>query len=205
MNFKEHFETAWHTTLKFIAPLIIMTLTMLIVSFITLGVLAPVTMSGYMQSVLLMLREGREPNVKDIFFQMKLFFPLFGFGIIVFIIVLMGISLLVVPGLLFMLAISYCCLYMLPLMTDRSYKLLDAVKESYAMTTKGNMIDNLAVFIIFIGLLALGSTTFIGSLFTQPFATIFLISVYQEKTNTPDITVDGSNNQIQEPDHNNKA
>jgi signal recognition particle receptor subunit beta len=49
------------------------------------------------------------------------------------------------------------------------------------MTTNGSWVDNLAVFIIFIGLLALGSTTFIGALFTQPFATIFLMSVYDEK------------------------
>ena len=46
MNFREHFETAWNSTLKYIAPLIIMTLAMLIVSFITLGVIAPVVMAG---------------------------------------------------------------------------------------------------------------------------------------------------------------
>ena len=155
MNFREYFQTAWNTTLKYIAPLLVMTLAMIAVSFLSLGILAPVAMAGYMHSILLMLREEREPNVKDIFSQMNLFFPLFGFGIIVFILVLIGISLLVIPGILIMIAISYCCLYMLPLMTDRSYKLLDAVKESYAMTTKGNMVDNLAVFIIFIGLLML--------------------------------------------------
>jgi hypothetical protein len=160
-------------------------------------------MAGYMQSVLLMLREGREPNVKDIFSQMKLFFPLFGFGLIVFILVLIGISLLVIPGIFLIIAISYCCLYMLPLMTDRSFRLLDAIKESYAMTTKGNMVDNLAVFIIFIGLLALGGTTFIGSLFTQPFATIFLLTVYEEKTKTTEIIAESSDDQIQED--NNKS
>ncbi len=198
MDFKKHFQTAWNLTLKFIAPLIIMTLAMLIVSFVTLGVLAPVTMTGYMQSVLLMLREGREPNVKDIFSQMKLFFPLLGFGIIVFILVLIGISLLVIPGIIIMAAISYCCLYMLPLMTDRNSRLLDAIKESYSMTTKGNMVDNLAVFIIFIGLLALGGTTFIGSLFTQPFATIFLLSVYEEIKSTPEVIIESTVDKNQE-------
>ena len=106
--------------------------------------------------------------------------------------------LLVIPGILLMIAISYCCLYMLPLMTDRNSRLLDAVKESYAMTAKGNMIENLAVFIIFIGLLAVGSSTFIGSLFTQPFATIFLLTVYEEKTKTPDIIADNPDDKIQE-------
>jgi hypothetical protein len=66
-------------------------------------------------------------------------------------------------------------------MTDRKLGIVDAVKGSFSMTTNGSWIDNLAVFIIFIGLLALGSTTFIGALFTQPFATIFLMSVYDEK------------------------
>jgi hypothetical protein len=205
MNFRKYFQTAWNSTLEYIAPLLVMTLAMIAASFLSLGILAPVAMAGYMHSILLMLREEREPNVKDIFSQMHLFFPLFGFGLIVFILVLIGISLLVIPGILIMIAISYCCLYMLPLMTDRNSRLLDAIKESYAMTTKGNMVDNLAVFIIFIGLLALGGTTFIGSLFTQPFATIFLISVYEEKTKTPDIIVEGSDDQVPEPDHNNKA
>ena len=71
---------------------------------------------------------------------------------------------------------------MLPLMTDKELGLFDAVKESYSMTAKGNWTDNLAVFIIFMGLLGLGGVAFIGLLFTQPFATIFLMSVYEAKT-----------------------
>ncbi len=181
MNFKVHFEAAWNMTLKYIAPLIIMTLVMIAVSFVTLGLMAPVASAGYMQSILLMLREGREPNVKDVFSQMSLFFPLLGFGIVIFIIVSIGIAFLVIPGIILMIAISFCCIYMLPLMTDRSLGLADAVKESYSMSTKGSMVDNIAVFIIFIGLLAVGGSVFIGMLFTQPFATVFLISVYEEK------------------------
>lgn len=181
MDFKAHLETAWNMTLKNIAPLIIMTLVMIIVSFLSLGILAPVTMAGYMHAVLLVMREGREPKVQDLFSHMRLFFPLFGFGIIVFIAVLIGYALLILPGILLMIAVSFCCLYLLPLMTDRNSGLIDAIKESYSMTVKGNIVDNIAVFIIFIGLLAIGSSVFIGWLFTQPFATIFLLSVYEEK------------------------
>lgn len=182
MNFKAHFEKAWNMTLKYIAPLIIMTLVMVIVSLLSLGILAPVTMAGYMHAVLLILREGREPKLQDLFSRMKLFFPLLGFGIVVFIGMMIGYMILILPGILFVLAVSYCCLYLLPLMTDRGLGLIDAVKESYSITMKGNMVDNIAVFIIFMGLLAVGSSVFIGFLFTQPFATIFLLSVYEEKT-----------------------
>ena len=182
MDFKTHLENAWRLTFKYIAPLIIMTLVMIAVCFFTLGILAPVAMAGYMQSILLMIRDGREPKVQDIFSHMRLFFPLLLFGIVVFITALIGFLLFVIPGIAVVLAVAYCCLYMLILMTDRQIGIIDAVKESFSMTTNGNWIDNLAVFIIFIGIIALGGTTFIGSLFTQPFATIFLMSVYLEKT-----------------------
>ena len=182
MDFKIHLEKAWSLTLKYIAPLIIMTLVMVAACFFTLGILGPVTMAGYMQSLLLMIRDGREPKVQDVFSHMKLFFPLLLFGILVFLAALIGFSLLVIPGIAVVLAVSYCCLYMLPLMTDKGLGLFDAVKESYSITTKGSWIDNLTVFIIFIGVLALGSAAFIGLLFTQPFATIFLMSVYEVKT-----------------------
>jgi hypothetical protein len=159
-----------------------MTLVMIAASFFTLGILGPVTMAGYMQSVLIMMREGREPKVQDVFSQMRLFFPLVLFGVLVSLAALIGFLLLVIPGIAVVLAAAYCCLYMLPLMTDKGLGLVDAVKESYAMTTKGSWTDNLAVFIIFMGVLALGSAAFIGLLFAQPFAAIFLMSVYEAKT-----------------------
>jgi hypothetical protein len=179
MDFKYHLENAWKITLQYIAPLIFMTLAMIGISFITLGILAPVTMAGYMHSILLLIREGREPKVQDIFSHMRLFLPLFIFGVVVFIITMIGMMLLFLPGVLFLLAVSFCCIYMLPLMTDRNLGLIDAVKESYAMVTKEKLVDHIVVFILFIAISAIGSSVFIGSLFTQPLATIFLLSVYE--------------------------
>ena len=178
MDFKYHLETAWKLTLQYIGPLIFMTLAMIGISFITLGILGPVVMAGYIHSILLLIREEREPKVQDIFSHMQLFFPLLLFGIIVFIIALIGIMLLFLPGVLFVLATSYCCLYMLPLMTDRNLGLVDAIKESFSMVTKEQIVDHVVVFILFVGISAIGSSVFIGSLFTQPLATLFLMSVY---------------------------
>lgn len=180
MDFKYHLENAWKMTLQYIAPLIFMTLALIAISFITLGILAPVTMAGYMHSILLLVRERREPKVKDIFSQMRLFLPLLCFGIVVFIITMIGLMLLFLPGVLFLLAVSFCCLYMLPLMTDRNLGLIDAVKQSYSIVTKKeSVVDHIVVFILFIGISAIGSSLFIASLFTQPLATIFLLSVYE--------------------------
>jgi hypothetical protein len=185
MNFKYHLETAWNMTLKFIAPLIFMTLVMFLLWFFTIGILAPVTMAGYMHSILLMVRESREPKIQDLFSQMKLFLPLLGFSILVFIATMIGFMLLVLPGIVISLVISFCCLYMLPLMTDKDLGLFDAIKESYTMITQGVFIDQIVVLILFLGISAAGSAVFIGSLFTQPLATIFLLSVYEEKIKLP--------------------
>ena len=180
MDFKYHLENAWKMTLQYIAPLIFMTLAMIAISIITLGILAPVTMAGYMHSILLLVRERREPKIKDIFSQMRLFLPLLCFGIVVFIITMIGLMLLFLPGVLFLLAVSFGCIYMLPLMTDRNLGLIDAVKNSYSIVTKKeSVVDHIVVFILFIGISAIGSSLFIASLFTQPLATIFLLSVYE--------------------------
>ncbi|MFO7970582.1 MAG: hypothetical protein R6U40_02390 [Desulfobacterales bacterium] len=126
MDFKYHLENAWKMTLQYIAPLIFMTLAMIAISVVTLGILAPVTMAGYMHSILLLVRERREPKVKDIFSQMRLFLPLLCFSIVVFIITMIGLMLLFLPGVLFLLAVSFACIYMLPLMTDRNLGLIEA-------------------------------------------------------------------------------
>jgi hypothetical protein len=180
MDFKYHLEVAWKLTLANIVPLLLMTLAMFVVSVITLGILAPVTMAGYVHSILLLVRENREPKVQDIFSQMRLFLPLLLFGIAVFVITMIGFLLLFLPGVIFALAISFCCLYMLPLMTDRDLGLMDAVKKSFAMVTGGKLVDHILIFILFVGITAVGSSIFIGTLFTQPLATLFLMSMYKE-------------------------
>jgi hypothetical protein len=66
-------------------------------------------------------------------------------------------------------------------MTDKNLGLFDAVKKSYAIMMRGNMTDMVAVYLIFAGLFAIGNSVFVGFLFTQPFASVFLLSVYEEK------------------------
>ncbi len=82
MDFKEHLKTAWESTLGFIVPVILLTLVQMVVVTISFGILAPVTTAGYIQSLLLALREGREPKIGDLFSEMRLFFPLLAFGIL---------------------------------------------------------------------------------------------------------------------------
>ena len=181
MDFKKHLEAAWNMTLKHIVTLVLMTVVSLAVSFFTLGILGPVVMAGFVQSVVWMMRDGREPRMDDLFSQMKLFLPLLGFFVLAGIAVLVGSMLFILPGLAIALAVMFGCLYVLPLMTDRRMALIDAIKASWQLAFKENVADHIVVVILFIGLMAVGSSVFIGVLFTQPFATVFLISVYLER------------------------
>ncbi|KPK24423.1 MAG: hypothetical protein AMK69_16165 [Nitrospira bacterium SG8_3] len=189
MDFKKHIVRAWELTLQFIVSLVLMTLVMSAVAVVTLGILAPVMMAGYMQSILLMVREGREPRIQDLFSEMRLFFPLLGFGLVTFIAVVIGFMLLVIPGFLLIMAISFSCLYVLPLMTDKKLGLVEAIKESYSMAVRDNIPEHIVVAILFLAISGIGSSFLIGFLFTQPLATVFLLSVYDERTSSPGLTV----------------
>ena len=90
MDFKKHFEAAWMNTLKFIGPVLLLTLVQVIVIVLSLGILAPVTTAGYMQSLLQAQREGRPPELRDLFSRMSLFLPLFAFFLLVLIVTMIG-------------------------------------------------------------------------------------------------------------------
>jgi len=182
MNFKHHLERAWRLTIDNLVPLILMTLVMVVVSALTLGILAMVTLAGYTKSILLMIRTGREPKLGDVFSEMKLFLPLLGYSLAVVIITAIGFALLFIPGVILACAIAWASLYMLPLMVDRGLGVIEAVKESFRIvSSREDIMDHIVLLILLVGISAVGSSVFIGWLFTQPFAMILLLSAYEEK------------------------
>lgn len=190
MDFKDYLERSWKLTLQYIVPLIISTLVMAVASFITFGILFPALYAGYMQSVLLMIRSGREPKIQDLFSELKLFLPLIGFGIVVFIVLLIGFSLFVLPGILISFALVFGCLYMLPLMTDQQMDIISALKESFSIVTdRDKMLDHFVVALLVMGISTIGGSVFIGWLFTQPLATVLLMLVYEQEVRHAPVTV----------------
>ena len=180
MDYKRYLEEAWRLTLREIKPLLLMTLVFGAVCIFSAGILGPWVMAGYMQSILRLIRSGREPRFQDVFSEVGLLLPLIGFGLAVVIVVYIGFSMVLVPGMLMSVGITFCCLYMLPLMTDRNFGLVDAVKESFAIVTGAHLLDHVIVAILFMGISAIGGSVFIGWVFTQPLATMFLVSVYED-------------------------
>ena len=180
MNMKEHIMAAWRIGLDHFVPLVILTLVLSAVSIISIGILAPVAFAGYTQSLHLLMRQNREPRAQDIFSQLRLFFPLLVFSIVILIVSIIGFTLFVLPGIVFTIIVGYTCMYMIPLMTDRQFGLIDAIKKSTAMVTTRPIADHIVVFLIFYALTTVGGSSFIGFLVLQPFATLFLLSVYDQ-------------------------
>lgn len=181
MDFQNHIRGAWQNGLRFLGPLILLTLGQLVVSTFSLGILAPVTMAGYMQSLLLVLRHGREPELKDLFSEMRLFFPLIGFGILVAIALTIGFTVLILPGIAMTLILVFGTLYMVPLMTDQRLGLTEALTGSWEMATQKPWTDQIVITVLYLALVSLGGTVVVAILFTQPLATLLVLSVYEER------------------------
>ena len=180
MDIKDHILAAWRIGLDHFIPLVILTLVLSAVSILSIGILAPVAFAGYTSSLLLLMKQNREPKAQDVFSQLRLFFPLLIFTLVILLISAIGFTLIVIPGIVFAIIVGYTCLYMMPLMVDRQFGLIDAVKKSTAIVTTRPVADHVVVFLIFYVLTTIGGSSFIGFLVLQPFATLFLLSVYQQ-------------------------
>ncbi len=181
MDFKKHFETAWQNTLKFIGPVLLLTLVQAIVVLFSLGILAPVTTAGYMQSLLRAQREGRPPEIRDLFSQMSLFIPLFGFFVLVMIVAGIGFMFMVLPGLAVALFTIFATMYMIPLMTDKDSGIMDALKASWEMATREPITDQIVISVAYLMIMSLGGSVPLAILIAQPFAMFLLLSVYDER------------------------
>lgn len=181
MDFKEHLKTAWESTLKFIVPVILLTIVQMVVIVFTLGILAPVTTAGYMQSLLLAMREGREPKIGDLFSEMRLFLPLFVFGLLAMTAVMIGFMLIILPGFLVAAFLVFATIYMIPLMTDKDMGLIEAIKESWSMAVRKPLADQFILMILYLVIISVGGSIAVAVLFTQPLATFLVLSVYEER------------------------
>ena len=181
MDFKELLVSSWHRTIGSIGPLLLSTFTMVLVSVCSFGILAPVAMAGYTQSLLRMIKEDREPKVGDLFSEMRLFLPLFVFFLLSTIAVAIGFVMLVLPGIVVGIFLTFAGFYLLPLMTDKRLGLIDALKESWAMAMAQPVSDHIIVVILFLVLTSLGSSLPFAFLITQPIATFVLLGAYLKR------------------------
>ncbi|MEJ2057996.1 MAG: hypothetical protein P8X39_09195 [Desulfofustis sp.] len=181
MNFKDLVVTSWQNTLDHIGPLLLITLVQLVLIVISLGILAPVTTAGYLNSLLLVVREDRKPEVGDLFSQMRLFLPLFALSLLVAVVAFVGFTLLVLPGFAVLAFIAFGAFYLLPYMVDQKLGLFDALKASWNTALKEPVTDHIIVVIIYVAIMSLGSSLWFAFLITTPVASFIMIEAYRER------------------------
>lgn len=181
MDMKKLFETTWQSTLSNIGPLILLTLVYAIVMAISFGILAPVTTAGYTRSLLLLQREGRSPEIRDLFSEMSLFLPLTLLFLVAVVATSIGFMFLVLPGFLVIAFLVFAAIYVIPLMIDKRMGVLEALQESWDMAVQDPVIDQVIVVVIYLIITSLGGSVPFGFLLTQPFATILILGAYEAR------------------------
>lgn len=116
-------------------PLMAGALLTLLLGSLTFGILMGPMLAGLFLMALRRIRDGRTPEIGDVFSRFDRFFPyllaFYGIGILTAI----GYALLVVPG----LYLSAIWFYALPLMVDRGLGVGDAMGESRALVDKAGI------------------------------------------------------------------
>ncbi len=181
MDFKDLVVRSWQNTLNHIGPLLLITLVQMVLIMVTLGILAPVTTAGYVNSLMQVVRDDRKPEVGDLFSQMRLFFPLFLLSILVAVVAFIGFSLLVLPGFAVLAFIAFAAFYLLPFMVDQKLGLFDALKASWQAAMQEPVSEHIIVVIIYVAIMSLGSSLWFAFLITQPMATFIMVEAYNQR------------------------
>ncbi len=196
MNFTigESFKYAWEKLKQNIGISLLATLLVLATSSLTntfefnkndfifllaLVVFVLIIRIGY-NKIFLEMFDGNQIKFSDIFKQYPIFWKYVAVSIIFPILVLVGIVLLIIPGIFWAVRFSFSHI----ILVDTKMGPIESMKESYAIT-KGSF-WKLLLFWLVVGMINLvGLIVFgLGLLFTIPFTTLATIYVYRNLTKT---------------------
>ena len=156
-------KQAWRLFVKDIGPLLIAGLITVALSVLTIGILAGPLTAGLYGMVMARVREGRQPEVGDVFNQFDRFWSFFGATLVL--VILIGLAFVTIVG-GFLLATIW--LYVFPLMVERGMGLGEAMKTSKDMVLENGFWEHLALVLILtiIGSIANGALALIAAPFT---------------------------------------
>lgn len=139
------FKQSWRLFIKDIGPLLIAWLIATILGVVTLGILLGPLYAGLFEMINARIRDGRRPEVGDVFNGLSRFWRYFGAALALF--VLIGLaSLTIIGGLL----LATIWLYVFPLMVDRGMGLGEAMRTSQDMVFKAGFWQHLALVILWV-------------------------------------------------------
>ena len=160
------FKRGWDLFVKDIGALIVGGIVALVLSVLTLGILAGPLCAGLYGMVARRVRDGKVAEVGDVFGQMDRFWSFFAAALVLG--VLIGLaSITIIGGVL----LATIWIYVFPVMVDRRVGLGEAMKASKDMVLEHGFWQHLALVVLIIvigsvanGLLALLATPFVIAL-----------------------------------------
>jgi hypothetical protein len=144
MNFQAYLENAYRIIKNEPVILILGGLIVQLLTVFSLGILAGPFMGGYTLLVIHYLRDNKKPVFNDIFSGLQQFAMLFPY-FLVLLFIFIGLTLLILPGLLF----ATWWIYVLPLMVDRQMPFTDAMRLSMNWVNERGFIMHL-IFLLLI-------------------------------------------------------
>lgn len=178
MDLGKYISEAWNIYIKNIVTILVSLIVAGIVGGITLGILAVPMMMGFMM-LFVKAKRGQQIAVNDTFAYIGKFLPLLLGAIALYIMILVGLILVVIPGLIFMA----WWMYTFFLMVDKNMGFGDAMKESKKIvSSKGTMMHILFLIVAgFIG--GIGGALFgIGQLLTLPIGVGAVALAYEDES-----------------------
>ena len=169
-------RNGWELFIRDIGPLIIGGLIAMILSVLSLFILAGPLFGGLYLMIVRRVREGRPAEFGDVFACFDRFGTLFlafwGAGLLI----LLGLALLIVPG-VYLIVIW---VYLLPLIVDKRIGVSEAMSRSKEMVMKGGFWMHFAALLVVCILTGVASsvTGGVGNLLTVPFTIAFVVAMY---------------------------
>jgi hypothetical protein len=175
MDINKIFEDAWKLFVKDIAPLIIGAFLALLLTIVSLGILAGPMAGGLYRMVARRVREGRQADVGDVFSAFDRFWTLFAAALVISILVAIGLVFFILPGLL----LAAIWLYVPLFIVDKGMGLGEAMSASRERVSANGLWLHVGI-VLLIGLISavVGNIVGIGFLLTWPLTVTFVTAMY---------------------------
>ena len=165
------FKGGWRVFAADIVPLLLGGLITLVLSVVTLGIMAGPLVAGLYKMVVGRVRDGKPAEISDLFDCMERFGAFFAAALVL--ILLIGLASLTIVG---GVVLSTVWMYVFPLMVDRGLSLGEAMKTSYHLVVDHGFWEHLALTILLIALDGIAHGPL--ALITTPFTIATLTAAY---------------------------
>jgi hypothetical protein len=156
---------------KDLAPLLIAALIAGALGVLTLGILAGPLFAGLYGMVIGRVRDGRQPEVGDVFSGLERFWSYAGAALVLVVLVALA-SITIVGG--FLLATIW--LYVFPLMVDRGLGMGEAMKQSKDLVMRAGFWEHLALVLVLFVIVSVANGAL--AILAAPFVVVAVTAAY---------------------------